>query len=354
MTPYSTLSKTLQPLLGLAVGLVLALGLTVCVGENPWQVFKVIVISGLGSFDDLALTLFYSTSLIFTGLSVAIAFQVGLFNIGAEGQLLVSTLAVAALGPLLQHLPFAVFLPLMIFIAGASGFLWGLIPGWIRAYRGGHEVVITMMLNFIAAGLANYFVVGVLQNPDSQSPETSPIQESSLLRTYDPLALIFPDTAFNGSFLLAISLCVGFAWILKFTRFGFQLRSVSANANAARNFGINVRKIQLLALAIAGAVAGLVAINEVLGNSGRFRLGFSADFGFVGIAVALLARNNPIGVIFSALLFGLLLKGTGDLDIETEFITRDFSRILQAVIILSISVISIMPVLSFRKRGNRD
>jgi simple sugar transport system permease protein len=206
----------------------------------------------------------------------------------------------------------------------------------------------------VAAGLANYFVVGILQNPESQSPETAPIQESLLLRAYDPLAKLFPNSPFNASFFLAIALCFASAWLLKFTRFGFQIRSLRANPLAARNFGIDVRKIQLLSLAFAGAVAGLVAVNEILGNSGQFRLGFSADFGFVGIAVALLARNNPLGVILSAMLFGLLLKGTGDLDIETEYITRDFSRILQAIIILSISVVSFMPDFLPNKRRPSD
>lgn len=332
----------MRALIGLVAGLFISLLLTALVGENPLTVLQVILRSAVGSLDDLALTLFYSTSLIFTGLAVAMAFRAGLFNIGAEGQLSISALALAALAPHVVGWSPLLFLPLALITTICAGLLWGLIPGWIRAYRGGHEVVVTMMLNFVAAGVVNYFVVGALRDPESQSPETLPLPENLLLRAYDPLQRSLPDSPLNSTFLLALFCCFALWFFLRGSRFGFHLRALSGNPVAAATQGIDTRKLQLWAMALAGAFASGVALNEVLGNSGKLKLGFSADFGFVGIAVALLARNHPLAVIPSAILFGVLTKGTGDLDIETESITRDFTRIMQAVIILSISVASFL------------
>lgn len=339
----------MKAVLGLLLGIGISLAIAAGAGENPLHVLDVIGKSALGSPDDIALTLFYATSLMFTGLSVAFALRAGLFNIGAEGQLTISAITLAAVGPSLQTLPLPVFLLGTCGSALLAGFLWGAIPGWIKAYRGGHEVVITMMLNFIAASIANYLVVGPLRDTTTQNPESIPIDEAMLFRHYDPVQALAPGTPLNLSLLIAVGAAVALWFFLRFTRIGFRFRAAGLGETAARLQGIPVRKYKWLALAVAGMLAGGVALNEILGAAGKYRLGFSADYGFVGIAVALLARGNPLGVIFSAVLFGILQKGAGDLDLETEHITRDFSRVMQAVIILSISVLSFA-----RRKGGRD
>lgn len=341
----------MRSVLGLILGIALTLALAAGAGENPIHVLKVIFMSALGSPEDFALTLFYATSLIFTGLSVAFAFRVGLFNIGAEGQLTIAAISLAAVAPTLESLPYSLFMLGVLTTSLSAGFLWGAIPGWIKAYRGGHEVVITMMLNFIAAGVANYLVVGPLRDTGTQNPESIPIREDFLLRSFDPVQKWIPGTPLNLTFLIAVAASIAVWIFFRYTRFGFQLRAVGGNEVAAKLQGIPVQFWKFISMGVAGLLASGVAINEVLGASGKYRLGFSADYGFVGIAVALLARNHPLGIIGSAVLFGILQKGAGDLDMETDHITRDFSRILQAVIILSISVVAFFP--SLQKKSHK-
>jgi ABC-type uncharacterized transport system permease subunit len=323
--------------LGFIFGLGLALLLTAMVGENPWHVLMVLVHSSFGSWYDFGLTLFYCTSLIFTGLAVCIPFQAGLFNIGAEGQLTIGAFAMAAVGILFPHLPFPWGYGFALLTGALAAGVWGFIPGWLKAYRGSHEVIITMMLNFIAAGIVSYFVVGYFKNPLSQNPETAMIGPGYQFGDGDLLHRLSPDSPFNISFLFAVALCV-LVWIFIYrTTWGFELRAVGQNEEAASFSGISTRKYKMLSLFLGGACAGLVGLNEILGSAGKFRLGFSAEYGFVGIAVALLARNNPLGILVSAFLFGALQKGASDLDIETDHITRDFAKILQAIIILSVA-----------------
>lgn len=328
--------KSLKPLLGsfflLLVGLALALIAVKLLGDSPLLVLKVIFKSAAGTREDLGMTLFYATPLIFTGLSVALAFHAGLFNVGAEGQLLWGAMGVALCGILGTHVP-AAFAP---FVAGLFGFLfgaaWGFIPGWLRAHRGSHEVINTIMLNFIATGLTSYIVLYAVKGTENQSPETLPIDPMYRLSA----ATFMGDTPLNISFVIALILACAVGFLLWRTTLGFEIRAVGQNENAAKAQGIKTTKIQTLAMTLAGGIAGLVGINEVLGSAGKFKVGFSADYGFMGIAVALLGRSHPLGVVLSALLFGALQKGAVDLDLETEKITRDFSLVLQALIILAV------------------
>jgi simple sugar transport system permease protein len=337
--------RLLQPILAVALGLALGLAVTWIAGENPWHVLKIMTHSAFGSSYDLGMTLFYTTPLIFTGLSVAIAFHAGLFNIGAEGQLTLGALAAAAVGACLPGLPMFVAPILAGTAAIAAGTLWGAIPGWLRARRGSHEVINTIMLNFLAAGLASYATLYVLKNPDSQNPETRPIGTSYLIHQFQT----FGGAPVSAALPLAVLSAV-LVWILLWrTSMGFELRAVGQNEVAARAAGINTARIKIIALSMAGGLAGLVAVGEVLGNAGKFRLGFSPEYGFLGIAVALLGRNQPLGIVAAAFLFGALHKGTGDLDLETEHVTRELSLVLQALIIISVSAEGLWAWM--RKRG---
>ncbi len=336
--------------LSVVIGLGIGLLVTKIAGENPWHILVVLFKSAFGSKYDLGMTLFYATPLIFTGLAVSMAFHAGLFNIGAEGQLTLGALAVTAAGIWAGGLgtPWA---PLFaIGVAAVFGGIWGAIPGWIRARRGGHEVVSTIMLNFIAAGIASWMTLYILKDPTSQNPETKVVAASYLI----PSIPFFEDASTNSAFFLAILMAVLVWFFLWKTAFGYEIRAVGQNENAARAAGIDATRTRIYAMAISGALAGLVGINEILGSAGKFRLGFSPGYGFTGIAVALVGRKEPLGVVLSALLFGALHKGTSDLDLETEHITRDFSQILQAFIILSVSTEAFWSHFKRKRRAKAD
>lgn len=328
----------LRPLLGLLAGLSIGLFFVLLAGDHPLHVLGVILNSAFGSRADLGLTLYYATPLIFTGLSVAVAFHAGLFNIGAEGQLNLAALVTAVAAISVPGLP-PIIAPFFALACGMiAGAIWGWIPGWLRTRRGSHEVINTIMLNFVSATIVSWAVTAFFQNPDVQNPETHLVPPAYFLRTWDPIAKFFGDAPVSLAFPAALLVAV-LVWIFLWrTPWGFELRASGSNEHAAETAGISVARTRQWAMALAGALAGMVALGEVLGGSGRFRLGFSPEYGFIGIAVALLARNHPIGIIFSALLFGALHKGAADLDIETEHVTRDLSLVIQALVIVGVSV----------------
>lgn len=325
--------STFQPVLAVALGLALGLTAVAIAGENPLHVLVILGKSAFGSAYDLGMTLFYATPLIFTGLSVALAFQAGLLNIGAEGQLTLGALAAASFGALVPSLPAPLSWIGASFAAFAAGAAWGFIPGWLRARRGSHEVINTIMLNFVAAGVASYVTIYLLQSPDTQAPETRPLTAAYLLPRLPGVG----EAPLSWAFPLAL-LCAGLVGVFLFRSvLGYEFRAVGLNDAAARESGIDPARTRILAMTVAGGLAGLVGVGEVLGNAGRFKLGFSPAYGFIGVAVALLGRARPLGVVASALLFGALHKGTGDLDLETDHITKDLSLVLQACIILCVA-----------------
>lgn len=328
------MKRWIGPLFGIA----LAFALTLIAGESPWTVAQILYHSAFGSSYDLGVTLFYTTPLIFTGLAVAIAFHAGLFNIGAEGQLAMAAAAAAGVGVLMPNLPPIVAPVTAIVISLAVGAMWGLLAGWLRAVRGSHEVIVTILLNFVASGLTSWFILGVIPNPASQNPESALVAPNYQFKEHDLLAQLFPDTGLSFALPVAIILAVLVWIVLEKTVWGFEIRALGQNPQAARRAGVPVTRRQMQVMAVAGAFAGGVALSEVIGHAGQFRIGFSPEYGFIGIAVALLARNNPIGVIFSAFFMAALHKGASDLDLETDTITRDFSHVLQALIILGVGL----------------
>ncbi len=343
------LLKLLRPILAVMGGVAVGLLVTKLAGESPWHVLTIMTKSAFGSRYDLGMTLFYATPLILTGLSVAVAFEAGLFNIGAEGQLTLGALAAAWVGCKYPNLPS----PLAPILAGlaavAAGGAWGAIPGWLRARRGSHEVINTIMLNFVAAGIASYVTLYMIKDTENQSPESLPVGAGYLI----PHLGAFGDAPVSVALILALLAAIAVGLMLKSTVLGFELRAVGQSEDAARTAGIDPARARIVAMALAGGLAGLVGVAEVLGNAGRFRLGFSPDYGFIGIAVALLARGRPLGVVAAGLLFGALHKGAADLDMETETITRDLSMILQALIILSVSADALWSLDWFKRKLGR-
>ncbi len=189
------------------------------------------------------------------------------------------------------------------------------------------------MLNFVAAGLASYVTLYLLKNPDSQNPETRMIGPGYIIQQFGA----FGGAPVSAALPLALLAAIAVWLLLWHTPLGFELRAVGQNESAARAAGIDAGRTRILALSLAGGLAGLVGVGEVLGNAGKFRLDFSPGYGFMGIAVALLGRNQPFGVVAAALLFGALHKGAADLDLETEHVTREVSLILQALVILAVA-----------------
>src|SRR5437867_119400 len=228
------MKRLLQPVLALVVGLTIGLTATWAAGENPVHVLRILVKSAVGSRYDLGMTLFYSTPLIFTGLSVAVAFQAGLFNIGGEGQLVVGAMAAAAVGAIWPGLPWP-WAPILAASAAAlAGMAWGGIPGWLRARRGSHEVINTIMLNFVAAGLASYFTLYVLKDPTTQNPETRPVGAAYLV----PQLAMFDRAPVSLALPLAVLAALA-TWILLWrTALGYEIRAVGQSEAAARAAGI--------------------------------------------------------------------------------------------------------------------
>ena len=284
-------------------------------GQNALEFYSIIFSSGFSSFDEFGYVLFNATPLIFTGLAVAIGYKSGLFNIGCEGQLYVAAFATAWIGMHL-NLPALLLVPLCIATAMIGGAVWGAVPGYLKAKYGAHEVINTIMMNFIAFALMNYLVTSIYQEPGQMIPQTRQIHETARIPRLASFVPSLPDSnPLNASFLIACC-CVVLCYIfLTHTRWGYELRLVG-NARDVASYGrINPRAVTVWVMALSGAVAGLAGVAEVMGYRYRYLDSFSSGWGFTGIAVALLGRNNPFGILAAAVLFGLLNKVALDIDI---------------------------------------
>jgi general nucleoside transport system permease protein len=326
--------RYLLPSLALIIGVGISLLLASLVGENPLTVLSVLVNGAVGSPTQIGYSLFYATPLIFTGLSVAWAFQAGLFNIGAEGQMALGGLAIAAVGSSFPNLPSLVAIPLALSAAFLAGGFWAAIAGWMKVKRGCHEVLTTIMLNFIAFGLVSFFVLSVLHDPESQVPETAPVGAGYQL---SQLSLVGGTSPLSTALLFAIVAAIIYSFVFRKTRAGFTQKLVGGAPEVAKRAGVNVDREVIKAMFISGGIAGLAGIGLILGFSHKTREGFTAGLGFVGIAVALLGRNGALGVVLAAILFGALTKGSLDLDLDTEFVTRDLAVVIQALIVLCVA-----------------
>ena len=326
------------PLLAIAAAFLVGALFIVAVGDNPLETYGLLIGSALSWPDGIGYTLFYATPLIFTGLAVAVALRCGLLNIGAEGQLVMGAFAAAWAGITFAGLPALALVPLCMLAAIFAGGAWAAVPGVLRARFGAHEVITTIMMNFIAAGLASYFTQYHYKEPGDAILETAPIAEGARIARFGRFLPGFPERIpLNVTFLLALAACV-LVWLFLWrTRWGYEIRATGANPSAAEYGGISIARQIVLAMAVSGALAGMVGINEVMGYRYRYYDGFSAGYGFTGIAVALLGRNHPVGVLLGALLFGAFLRGGLFVDIFSEHVSKDLVLVLQAVIILFVA-----------------
>ncbi len=329
----------LIPVINIALAFLVSGVILWFIDVDPLQAVEIILYGAFGYDVAIGYTLYYTTNFVFTGLAVAVAFHAGLFNIGGEGQAYIGGLGVG-LGILAVDgfLPFILILPLSILLAAAFGAAWAAIPAYLQAYRGSHIVITTIMFNFIAAALMVYLMVNVLIQPGSMSPESREFAEAGHLpfmhEVFGWFGIKVTPSPLNLSVVWA-AVCCFLVWaFIWHTRWGYEIRTVGANETAAVYAGIQPRKVVMLAMCVSGALAGFVGINEVMGVHHRLLLNFTAGYGFTGIAVALMGRNHPIGIVLASLLFGMLYQGGAELAFEEPKVTREMVVTIQGLVIL--------------------
>ncbi|WP_394197110.1 ABC transporter permease [Litoreibacter albidus] len=326
------------PLVGLILAFILSMLMVLATGHDPLDALKLMVSGALGSTYGWGYTLYYATNFIFTGLAVAVAFHASLFNIGGEGQAALGGLGVALVCLFIPWPHWTIALLAATAAAGIFGALWALIPAYLQAKRGSHIVITTIMFNFIAASLLNYVLVNQLRPKGAMDPATAKFPEPSHLPSLgeilNSVGIPFAKgTPANVTLLVALAACVFVYYLIWRTRLGYQLRAFGKSQPAAVYAGINPVKITIITMMISGALAGLMAINNVMGEAERLILGSVEGAGFIGIAVALMGRSHPIGILFSALLFGALYQGGAELGLWTS-IPRELVIVIQALVIL--------------------
>jgi len=332
------LRELLFPLIAVVAAFIVGGILILLIGDNPLQTYALLFGSALSWPVGISYTLFYATPLIFTGLAVMVAFRCGLLNIGAEGQLYVAAFATAWVGITFANMSAWLLVPLCFIAAILGGGIWGAIPGILKARFGSHEVINTIMLNFLAVALVSYFIQYHYKAPGDPIMQSVPVGWGAHVARLGKFIPGIPQfIPLNLSFILAL-VCCGLVYLFLWrTKWGYELRSTGSNPTAAEYGGISVRKQIIIAMTISGSLAGLVAINEVMGHRYRYYDGFSDNYGYTGIAVALLGRNHPVGVIISALLFAILQRGGIPVDAFTQHVTKDIVQVLQGTIILFVA-----------------
>jgi len=323
----------LIPLLNILMALFFSGLIMLTVGVNPVEAVGIMINGAFGYDEAIGYTLYYTTNFIFTGLAVAVAFHASLFNIGGEGQAYIGGLGVALVFLALDSvLPAILLIPLGIAAAALFGAAWAFIPAWLQAYRGSHVVITTIMFNFIAASLMVYLLVNVLIKPGQMSPETRTFDESAWLPFMHEFLAWFgievTRTPLNLSLFFALFCCL-LVWIYIWrTRWGYELRTAGQSEPAALYAGIRPKAI--------------IVSDELMGVQHRLLLNFPAGYGFTGIAVSLMGRNHPVGIIVASLLFGVLYQGGTELAFEIPTITREMVVAIQGLIILFSGALALM------------
>jgi simple sugar transport system permease protein len=328
----------LLPIINLAAALLLSGIVVRLVGESPLAALKLLLDGAFGSQESIGYTLYYATNFIFTGLAVAVAYHAGLFNIGAEGQAYIGGLGTGLVCLAFGHWPFWAVLPLGVLAGAGAGAAWAFIPAWLQAKRGSHIVITTIMFNFIASSVMTYLLVNVLIRPGQQSPESREFGAGAAMPgIHEMLARVgitFAASPLNLAFVIAL-VAAGLVWIFLWrTRWGYALRVAGLNPSAAVYAGIRPSRVTIGAMLFSGALAGMLGLNELMGAQHRILLDFPGGAGFVGIAVALMGRNHPVGILASALLFGALVQGGSQLSFDMPHVNRDMVVVIQGLVIL--------------------
>ncbi|MBT8171308.1 ABC transporter permease [Candidatus Bathyarchaeota archaeon] len=336
--------KIFPQLIAIFIALLVGSIVLLVTGFSPIQAYGALIIGAFGDIHGIGQTLTQATPLIFTALAFIFAFKAGLFNIGAEGQLLVGALAAAVVGISLEGLPWIIHVPLALLAGAFFGGLWALIPALLKTELGAHEVITTMMLSYVALYGTGYLVNDVFKAPGSVAQTPLIFGSAELPR------ILFP-TQLSVSLIIGIIL-VGLTYFtLQKTVIGYEVRAIGLNPLAAENGGINVKKGLIIALVVSGALAGLGGAGEVMGVHRRFIDGFSPGYGWDGLAVALIGGLNPIGALLAALLFGVFRSGGLTMNRVTG-VPTDIVTILQALVILFVAAPVIIKYLTKRRKKN--
>ena len=324
----------LLPLLNVVLAFLIGGLIVLAVGQNPLQAVGIMMYGAFGYGSGFGYTLYYTTDFVFAGLAVSLAYHAGLFNIGPEGQAYVAGLGVILAALALNGMPWVLTVPVMIVAGAIFGAIWGFIPGYLQAKRGSHIVITTILFNFIAVSMMGYLISRVLKPAGVDNDESAPILAVSkvpLLKEFFPL---FTHSPVNITVFLAAVALVFVYWLVWRTKFGFAVRALGHNPVAANYAGISNQKMIMIVMAMCGALAGMVAVNNVGGVQGRLILNFVNGAGFVGVAVAFMGKGHPVGVALSALLFGALYQGGQELAFSMPGITREMIVTIQALVIL--------------------
>jgi len=316
-------------LFSILLALIIGALLIFLIGSSPLQAFTVMLDGAFGSISNIANTLSKTIPLIFTGLAVAVAFRCGLFNIGAEGQLYLGAFFSVLTALKFSFLPAFLLLPVAILGGIISGMIWGGIPGFFKAQFGTHEVVVTVMMNYIGINITSYLV-------NYPFKAEGWVAQTDIIPNAANLPKLIPKTQLSDGLIVAIIAALAVYFLLWKTDFGYEIRAVGENPTTAESGGINIKKNISLAMAISGGLAALAGVTQSLGVYERFIDGFSPGYGFTGIAVAVLGRNHPLGVILTALLFGALETGALKMDRVTE-ISNDLVIVIQGLVILFVA-----------------
>ena len=336
----------LIPLINLILAFIVAGLVVLSIGENPFEAMRVLFTGAVRGGYEIGYTLYYATSFIFTGLAVAIAFHAGLFNIGGEGQAGLGGLGVALVALSMDWSHWAIVFPIAIIGGALFGAAWAAIPAYLQARRGSHIVITTIMFNYIAYSVLGYLLVRVLKEPGSMNPESRRFEEGAHLPfMHDALGwfgIEMSNTPMNLSFFWAL-VCAVLVWALIWrTRLGYEIRAFGQSEPAARYAGISPFRITMIAMLISGALAGMMALNVVLGGYSQKLVNDPIQgAGFVGIAVALMGRSHPVGVVLAAILFGMLYQGGSELQFEMG-IPVQMILVIQALVILFVGALENM------------
>ena len=328
----------LIPMINLIIALFISALVVLYIGENPIDAMSLMIKGAIGNSYGWGYTLYYATNFIFTGLAVSIAFHARIFNIGGEGQAMLGGLGVALVCLMVPWAHWIISLPVAVIGGALFGAAWAAIPAYLQAKRGSHIVITTIMFNFIASALLVYLLVNVLKVPGSMAPETARFPEGARLPTgHDMLGWLgikfSKSPPVNISLLVAILSCFAIWFLIWKTKLGYEIRAFGHSESAAKYAGISPVKIIMVTVLISGALAGLMGINSVMGESERLVLDSVQGAGFIGIAVALMGRSHPFGVFLAAILFGILYQGGAELAMWTS-IPRELIVVIQALVIL--------------------
>jgi simple sugar transport system permease protein len=324
----------LLPVLNLVLAMVASGIVVALIGQNPLEAIQIMAYGAFGYGEGFGYTLHFATDFVFTGLAVALAAHAGLFNIGGEGQIYVGALGAVLVALALDNTHWLLVLPAAIIGSAAVGGLWAFVPGYLQAKRGSHVVITTIMFNFIASALMVYLLNYVLKPMGVQEPSSASLKNAGIIPHLSDFFPFFGTAPVNVTIVFAIAALI-FVYVLVWhTKFGFAMRTMGRNPSASVYAGISNSRMIMIVMTLSGALAGMVAVNECLGVQNRIVINFTSGYGFVGIAVALMGRNHPIGIALAALLFGALYQGGLELQFSMPAITRDMIVVIQALVIL--------------------